>query len=87
MAAVKRHVRAVSPDERKPLKVLTLMEAVESGNICRFCWLSGAILWRLFRMRGVRRGRLCIGSCGRSRRRSNNCRRRLLMLRVGGGGY
>ena len=32
MAAVKRHVRAVSPDERKPLKVLTLMEAVESGD-------------------------------------------------------
>ena len=32
MAAVKPHGRAVSPDERKPLKVLTLMEAVESGD-------------------------------------------------------
>ena len=32
MAAVKRHGRAVSPGERKPLKVLTLMEAVESGD-------------------------------------------------------
>jgi hypothetical protein len=33
MAAVKRHGRAVSPDERKPLKVLTLMEAVEPGDL------------------------------------------------------
>ena len=42
MPAAKRHVRAVSPDERKPLKVLTLMEAVESGDYLQILFGSAA---------------------------------------------
>ena len=73
------HVRAVSPDERKP-RVLTLAEAIAGGDYLQIFYARAEILLRPFLMRRVRRRLRCTASCVTSRRRLSRWSWRLTVL-------